>query len=48
MVAVDETIVNVINNPTKGRPSPRINYNDQHPLAQKPKRATMRVSVPPG
>ena len=45
VVAVDETIANVINDPTKGRASPRRNYNDQHPLAERPKFATTRVSV---
>ena len=44
-MAVDETIVNIINDPTKGRPIPRSNYNDQHPLAERPKYATTRVSV---
>ena len=39
-MAVDEAIVNVINDPTKGRASPRNNYNDQHPLAERPKCAT--------
>ena len=45
VVAVDETIANVINDPTKGRASPHSNYNDQHPLAERPKCATTRVSV---
>ena len=44
-MAVDETIVNVINGPTKGRASPRSNYYDQHPLAERLKCATTRVSV---
>ena len=42
---VDETIVNVINEPTKERASPRSNCNDQHPPAERPKCATTRVSV---
>ena len=45
VVAVDETIVNVINDPTKGRASPRSNYNDQQPRAEGPMCATTRVSV---
>ena len=44
-MAGDETIVNVIVDPTKGRASSRSNYNDQLPLAEKLKCATMRVSV---
>ena len=42
-VAVDETIVSAVNGP-KRRASPRSNYNDQHPLAERPKCST-RVSV---
>ena len=42
-VAADETIVNVVNDP-KIRASPRRNYNDQHPLTERPKCST-RVSV---
>ena len=45
VVAVHETIVNVINDPSKRRASPRSNYNDHYPLAERPKRATRRVSV---
>ena len=44
VVAVDKIIVNVINNPTTGRASPRRNYNDQHPLAERPKCATTGVT----
>ena len=42
VVAVDETIV--IDDPNR-RAGPRSNYNDQHPLAERPKYATTRVSV---
>ena len=42
-MAVDETIVNVVNDP-KRRASPRSNNNDQNPLAKRPKCPT-RVSV---
>ena len=41
---VYETIVNVVNDP-KRRASPRRNYKDQHPLAERPKCSTTRVSV---
>ena len=43
-MAVDETIVNVVNGP-KRRASPRSNYNDLHLLAERPECSTTRVSV---
>ena len=43
-VVVDETFVKVVNDP-KRRGSPRINYNDQHPLAKRQK--CSRFSVGP-
>ena len=44
VVAVDETILNVMNNLIRRRAIPCSNYNDQHPLAKRPK-CTTRVSV---
>ena len=39
-MAVDETIVNGMKDPTKGRASG--NENDQHPVAERPKWAITR------
>ena len=44
-MALDGTIMNIINDPNKGRASRRSNYSDQHPLAERQKCATTRVSV---
>ena len=44
-MAVDETIVNVVNDATSKRASPRSNFNDQLLLAERPKCSTARVSV---
>ena len=43
-VAVDEIIVNVVNDP-KRRASPHGNYSDRHPVAERPKCSTSVVSV---
>ena len=43
-VAVDETIVNVMNDTAKGR-AKSINNNNPHTVAEMPKRATTRVQV---
>ena len=44
LVAVDETIVNVVNEP-KRRASTRSDCKTKHPLTERPKCSTMRVSV---